>query len=146
MEGDAESPGANGPNPLRQWGGWAVLTGAAALLLVFVQIVVPTLEPAPSAAAQIGEIAGEIRRSAWRSFFGLSAPQPEPAPAMVWGALALVAPLLGIAALVLSVISAIAREHRRYAAFGAGLGGAAVAFQFIWLVALLEIVMLLPPV
>jgi hypothetical protein len=35
------------------------------------------------------------------------------------------------------VISAIAREHRRYAAFGAGLGGAAIAFQFIWLVALL---------
>jgi hypothetical protein len=95
MERDAESPGANGPNPLRQWGGWAVLTGAAAVLLVFVQIVVPTLEPAPSAAAQIGEIAGEIRRSAWQSFFGLSAPRPEPAPAMVWGAPALVAPLLG---------------------------------------------------
>ncbi|WP_371037872.1 hypothetical protein [Rhodosalinus sp. FB01] len=137
MNSQAEIPGAGDPSPLRQWGAWAVLAGVAGLVLVFVQIVGPTLEPTPSVGAQIGEIAGEIRRSAWRSFFGLSAPEPEPSAVTAWAALAIAAPLLGIAALVLAAISAIARENRRYAAYGASLGAAAITFQFIWLVALL---------
>jgi hypothetical protein len=58
--------------PMRTWGFWSVLIGALALALVFVQLVGPTFEPRPSAATQIGEIAGEIKRSAWRTLRNLS--------------------------------------------------------------------------
>ena len=112
-----------------------MLTGALALCLVLVQIVGPTLEPQPSAAAQIGEIAGEIRRSAWRSFLGLPAPEPEPVPSSNY--LALAGPILGILAIVLSVISGVLRENWRYPAYGAGLGVAAIVFQYFWLLAVL---------
>ena len=131
------------PSPLRDWGMWAVLTGALALILVFAQIVGPSFETKPSAASQIGEIAGEIRRSAWRSFLGQPAPEAEPAPVPVWTYLALIAPVLGVVAVVLSVVSGVLRENRRYALYGASLGAAAIVFQFFWWVALLFLGVLL---
>lgn len=126
-----------GPIPLRRPGFWAVALGALALLLVMIQIVGPSFEARPSAAAQIGEIAGEIRRSAWRSFLGLPAPTPEPARPDLFVYLAFVAPVLGVIAIVLSLVSGLMRENWRYAAYGAGLGVAAVIFQLFWWVALL---------
>ena len=135
VEHQTDIPPQAAPNPFRRWGLWAVLTGALALCLVLVQIVGPTLEPQPSAAAQIGEIAGEIRRSAWRSFLGLPAPEPEPVPSSNY--LALAGPILGILAIVLSVISGVLRENWRYPAYGAGLGVAAIVFQYFWLLAVL---------
>ena len=113
------------------------MIGALALVLVFVQIAGPSFEARPSAASQIGEIAGEIRRSAWRSFMGLPAPAPEPARPDMFVYLAIAAPTLGIIAVVLSAISGFLRENWRYAAYGAGLGIAALVFQFMWWVALL---------
>ena len=38
------------------------------------------METKPSVGAQIGEIAGDIRRSAWRTMLGLPEPTPEPTP------------------------------------------------------------------
>lgn len=126
-----------GPIPFRRPGFWAVVISAIALVLVFVQIAGPSFEPRPSAATRIGEIAGEIRRSAWQSFLGLPKPAPEPARPDLYAYLAIAAPVLGIIAVVLSAISGLLRENWRYAAYGAGLGIAAVVFQFIWWVALL---------
>ncbi|MBV6633552.1 MAG: hypothetical protein KI792_11045 [Alphaproteobacteria bacterium] len=101
-------------------------------MMVFAQIVGPTFEPKPYAATQIGEIAGEIKSSAWRSLMGLPQPEVEPEPASVWDYLAIVAPVLGIGALVLSLISGIMRENWRFSAYGATLGSAAIIFQFLW--------------
>ncbi len=123
--------------PFRKLGFWAVLTGAIALCLVFVQIVGPTLEPAPSAATQIGEIAGEIKRSAWRSFLGMPAPEPEEQAAPASSYLALAAPILGVIAILLSLASGILRENWRYSVYGTTLGAAAVIFHFVWWIALL---------
>ncbi|MEM9331642.1 MAG: hypothetical protein AAGA53_09970, partial [Pseudomonadota bacterium] len=92
---------------LRTWGFWSVMLGALALALVFVQIVGPTFEQKPSAAQQIGEIAGEIKRSAWRSFFGTAAEVQKAQPVPIWNYLALAAPILGIIAVVLSLISGV---------------------------------------
>lgn len=125
------------PSPFRKTGFWAVLIGAIAVVLVFVQIVGPTLEPKPSAATQIGEIAGEIKRSAWRSFLGLSNPEPKVEAVTVWNYLALTAPILGVLALVLSMISGVMRENWRYPVYGASLGAAAIVFQYIWWIAIL---------
>lgn len=131
------------PNPFRKWGLWAVLTGALALTLVFVQIVGPSLQPQPSAATQIGDMAGEIKRAAWRSFLGLPKPEPEVQPTPVWTYLALAAPILGIVAMVLSLVSGLLRENWRFAAYGASLGISAIVFQYVWWVALLFVGVLL---
>ena len=122
---------------LRHWGLWAVLAGGFALILVFLQIVVPTLEPKPSTATQIGEIAGEIRRSAWRALLGLPRPEPEIIATPISSYFALVAPVFGVCAIVLSVISGLLRENRRYAVYGASLGVSAIVFQYLWWLALL---------
>ncbi|MBN2905177.1 MAG: hypothetical protein JXJ18_00545 [Rhodobacteraceae bacterium] len=106
--------------------------GALALALVFIQIIGPTFEPKPSAASQIGEIAGEIKRSAWRSFLGLPKPEPEVQATPFSAYLALAAPILGAIAVVLSVISGVLRENWRYAVYGTSLGAGAIVFQFFW--------------
>ncbi|MGI9352429.1 MAG: hypothetical protein ACR2O3_12770 [Rhizobiaceae bacterium] len=121
----------------RKWGFWSVLIGALALLLVFIQFIGPTFESKPSAATQIGEIAGEIKRSAWRSFFGLPPAEQKIETASVWNYLAMAAPILGIAAVILSLISGVLRENWRFPVYGASLGASAIVFQYLWWVALL---------
>ncbi len=123
--------------PLRTWGFWSVLIGALALGLVFVQLVGPTFESQPSATEQIGQIAGEIKRSAWRTFLGLTAPEMEPRSASVWSYLAIAAPILGLIAVVLSLISGVLRENWRYSVYGVSLGATAIVFQYLWWLALL---------
>ncbi len=124
-------------NLLRTWGLWAVCTGALALVLVCAQIAGPALEPNPSAATQIGEIAGEIKRSAWRSFFGIAQPEPEVIPLTYKDWLPLAGPVIGAIAIVLSVISGVRGENRRFATYGTGLAVSAIVFHFFWWVALL---------
>ena len=124
-------------HPFRKWGPWAVLTGALALTLVFAQMVGPSLQPGPSAATQVGAIAGELKRLAWRTFLGLSSLKPEPEPVTVWTYLAFAAPLLGIVAVLLSLVSGVLRENWRYSVYGACLGAAAILFQYFWWLALL---------
>lgn len=137
METQTESQAEVLVQPFRKWGFWAVMSGALALVLVFAQFVGPSYEPQPSVGTQIGEIAGEIKRSAWRSFFGLKAPEPQVRAASVWDHLAIIAPILGIVAVVLSLISGVLRENWRFALYGTGLGATAIVFQFLWLLALL---------
>lgn len=120
------------PAILRQWGFWAVIAGAAALVLVFAQIVGPSFEAKPSTAVQIGEIAGEIKRSAWRSFFGLANEPPAAAPVSLWTYVAFAGPILGVFAIVLSLVSGILRENRRFSVYGTGMGIAAIVFHFFW--------------
>jgi hypothetical protein len=116
-----------------------VLFGALALALVFFQIAAPSFEPRPSAGAQIGEIAGEIKRSAWRTFLGLPKPEAKAQTVSLSYYLAVAAPILGIVAIVLSLISGVLRENWRYAAYGVSLGAAAIVFQFFWWLALIVV-------
>ena len=124
------------PSPFRKWGFWSVVFGALALVLVFIQLVGPTLEPSPSAASKIGEIAGEIKRSAWRTLIGLPAAEPAPEAVPIWNYFAIAAPILGTLALVLSLVSGVLRENWRYPVYGAGLGASAIVFQFLWWIVL----------
>ncbi|WP_176797650.1 hypothetical protein [Ruegeria halocynthiae] len=131
------------PRFLRTWGFWAVLAGATALVLVFVHIVGPTFEAKPSAATQIGEIAGEIKRSAWRSFLGLPKPEPEVVSTPVLSYVAIAIPILGAIAILLSVLSGIARENWRYSVYGTTLGATAVLFHYFWWLAVLAAAVIL---
>ena len=137
MEQQIDIPLQDNPRFLTRWGFWAVLTGALALVLVFVQIVGPTFESQPSAASQIGEIAGEIKRSAWRSFLGLPKPEPEVVSVSLWNYVAIAAPVLGVIAIVLSIVSGVLRENWRYPVYGTSFGVAAIVFHFLWWVAIL---------
>ncbi|MEM9497790.1 MAG: hypothetical protein AAGA28_07715 [Pseudomonadota bacterium] len=132
------SQSADTQSILKLWGLWAVLTGAVGVALVFLGMLGPSLVPGPSAASQIGEIAGEIKRSAWLSFLGMK-PDPVAPETGVdpWVVMAFIAPFLGLVAIVLSVISGVMHENRRLVAAGATLGGVAVLFQFFWWLALL---------
>ena len=125
------------PHPFHTFGLWAVLAGGLGLIAVFVHMVYPSLQPSPSVGNQIGEIAGDIGRSAWYSFRGLEDPVPVDDTPNIWMYLAVVGPALGVVALILSLISGLRRENWHYSAYGAGLGVAAITFQFIWLVAAL---------
>ena len=142
-EQQLEIAGPNSPSPFRRWGLWAVLLGALALALIFIQIAAPSFEPKPSAGAQIGEIAGEIKRSAWRTFLGLPKPEAKAQPASLTYYLAVAAPILGIVAIVLSLVSGVLRENRRYAAYGVSLGATAIVFQYVWWLALIAVAVVL---
>lgn len=131
------------PRLIRLWGAWAVLAGALGLLLVMIQIFGPSFQDTPSIATQVGEMAGEMRRAAWRSFLGLKAPAPDPTPISMFEVLAIAGPVLGIAALILSLISGLRRENWRLATYGAGLGIAAIVFQFVWWMVLIVAGMML---
>ncbi|MCB1439307.1 MAG: hypothetical protein H6888_05270 [Nitratireductor sp.] len=132
-----ESKIADRPDFLRRWGFWGMIAGALAMVLVFAHIAGPSLEPKPSVGSQIGEIAGEIRRSAWRSFLGLPKPPTEIKNPTIWDYMAFVAPFVGVLAIVLSVISRVLRENWRFAAYGTALGASAIVFHYFWWVAML---------
>lgn len=121
----------------RAWGFWAVLTGLLALGLVLYVTVGPMFDPRPSAATQVGELAGEMRRAAWRGFFGLKSPEPPPeAPASYDRWLALAGPGLGLLALLLSLISGLRGENRHYVVYGGGLGAVSILFFYLWWMAI----------
>ena len=124
-------------HPFYTLGLWAVLAGGLGVIAVFMHIVYPSLQPAPSVGSQIGEIAGDIGRSAWFNLRGLEHTPPVEEDTNYWMYLAIVGPVLGVVALVLSLISGLRRENWRYPAYGASLGIAAITFQFIWIIAAL---------
>ncbi len=145
---DTHSPPPQPPETLWQnWGFYAVLAGALGLAAVFLHISLQFNTPQPSAAQQVGEIAGEMRRAAWRGFLGLEQ-EPAPAAAAVpwWQAhFPLVGPILGIIAVVLGLISALRREDRRFVTYSLGLGTSAIVFQAFWwvLVLVLGVILLI---
>jgi hypothetical protein len=145
MEPNANTPDATlaDPSPFRKVGFWALLAGGLAMVLAFAHIVAPSLEPSPSAGERIGEIAGEMKRAAWRTFLGLPKPEPD-VQAVPWHLyLAMIAPVFGVLAVILAAISGVKRENWRLATYGACLGFGAIVFQFLWWVALLVMGVLL---
>ena len=119
---------------------WAVIAGAVAMVMVFAQIqIVSSQDSGVSVGQQIGQIAGDIKRSAWRTFLGLPQPAPEVVPPTRSAAdiLFLVAPIVAGLAIVLAAISLITRENWRLGFYGVLLGGGAILFQYVWWIAIL---------
>ncbi len=137
MNNDAHDIYNSRPGLVYQWGFWALCTGALALMLVFLQIAGPMLEPQQSVGSQIGEIAGDMKRAAWRSFFGLEPDAEQLVRPSLWHYFAVVAPMFGIVAIALSVISKVKKEHRQFPIYATGFGVTAILFQYLWWLALL---------
>ncbi|MEO0691563.1 MAG: hypothetical protein AAFY90_01660 [Pseudomonadota bacterium] len=136
-------PAPHDPSPFRSFGFWGLVTGVLALVFVFIVVLGPTLQPQPSVGTQIGEIAGEMKRAAWRSFFGLEQPAPEVVKPTLMDYLAFVPPVLGGIALLLAVVSGVKGENWRYSVYGATIGGSAIVFYFFWWVAMVVVGVLL---
>lgn len=137
METKPKQSGNTLSDVVRTFGFWALLCGGAAILFVFAQIMGIDSQPRPSAASKIGEIAGEIRNSAWRSFLGLPA-RAEPAVVPTNGAyLPLAGPMFAVVAIILAAISGVMRENWRLPAYAAGFGISAILMQYFWSLALM---------
>lgn len=127
------------PHLLTSWGLWAIICGAVAMALVFVQIQMLSAQDTATIGQQIGEIAGEIKRSAWRSFLGLAPPEPEPLSKTqaLFDVIFVAAPVIAGVAILLAAISLLKREHGRLGVYGVALGGGAILFQYVWWMAMI---------
>jgi hypothetical protein len=85
----------------------------------------------------VGEIAGEMRAAALRAVNGEPQPAPVPRGWDIDRILMVAAPLLGVLAIVLSMVAALRREGLRFAGYGAALGVGAIVFQMVWWIAAL---------
>ena len=119
------------------WGHLAIGAGALALALAMLHVFGGPFAPQSSAATTVGEIAGEMRAAALRALNGEPQPAPVPRGWDIDRVLMLAAPLLGVVAVVLSIISALRREGWRTAGYGAALGVGAIVFQMVWWIAAL---------
>jgi hypothetical protein len=125
------------PWPGFGWGHVALGTGALALSLAVLHVFGGPFAPQPSVGTTVGEIAGEMRAAALRAVNGEPQPAPVPRGWDIDRVLMLAAPLVGVLAIVLSMIAVLRGERYRLASYGATLGAGAIAFQFVWWIALL---------
>ena len=131
----------------RTWGFWAMVLGGLGVLLVFAQIAWPAPADSPTLAQQVGEMAGEIRRAAWRGFLGLDNTPPPPEPPTLrdrfMDVSIIAAPILGVIAVLLAAVSGVRREDWHLTVYGGCLGFAAILFQFVWILAALILCVIL---
>ena len=120
-----------------RWGHVAIGMGALSLSLAMLHVFGGPFAPTPSAATTVGDIAGEIRAAALRAVKGDPQPAPIPRGWDIDRVLMIAAPLLGVLAIVLSMVAALRREGPRLAGYGAALGVGAIVFQTIWWIAAL---------
>lgn len=119
------------------WGHLAMGAGALALALAVIHIFGGPFAPQPSIGTTVGEIAGEMRAAALRAMRGDPQPAPVPRGWDIDRVLMLAAPLVGVLAIVLSMIAALRREDLRLAGYGAALGAGAIVFHLVWWIAAL---------
>lgn len=123
--------------PVFRWGYLSVGAGALALALSMLVIFGGPFTPQPTVGTAIGDIAGDIVKSAWRTVRDVEQPPPVARGWDIDRVLMVAAPLVGVLAVLLSVVSAVLREPWRLPTYGATLGGAAIVFHFVWWIALL---------
>ena len=137
----------NRPILPRHWGLWAIICGALAMVLIFVQFSLLSSNESVPIGEQIGQIAGDIKRSAWQSFFGLTPEAPEPTPVpfslRAFEVLFIATPIIAGIAIVLAAISLSCHENWRFGFYGMSLGIGAILFQYFWWMAMLICAMVL---
>jgi hypothetical protein len=119
------------------WGHVALGTGALALSLAVLHVFGGPFGPQHSVGTSVGEIAGEMRAAALRAVRGEPQPTPVPRGWDIDRVLMVAAPLVGVLAIVLSIVAGLRRQGMRLAGYGAALGVGAIVFQFVWWIALL---------
>lgn len=113
------------------------------MVLVLVQMQILSGQDAVPIGQQISEIAGDIKRSAWRSFLGLAPTEPAPPPRQLFNVIYFATPVIAGTGIVLAKISLLARENWRLGFYGVALGGGAILFQYLWWMAMLTLAFVL---
>lgn len=113
------------------FGTLAMVLGALTLVVAVAHLFGGPFAPQVSAGQTVGEIAGEIRQSAWASLLGREGPSPESLPWDIDRVLWLAAAIGGALSVVLAMVALVRHEPWRAAAAGATLGIAALTLQFL---------------
>jgi hypothetical protein len=114
----------------------AIGLGAAGLFIALLVMYAGPFAPQQDIGTTIGEIAGNIRASAWRSFLGLQ--QPESTVLQrTWNIdriLMAAAPSAGVLGVLMSIVAYIRREPRRVASYGMALSVCAIFVQVLFVI------------
>ncbi len=117
----------------------AMVLGALGISVALFALYAGPFTAQPDVGTQIGEIAGNMRAAAQRALQGL--PQPEETIVQpTWDIdriLMAAAPVLGVLAIIASVIGFIRREPKRMAAYGLFVGMASIFMQVLLIAALI---------
>lgn len=113
---------------------WALALGALALAAAMVALYAGPFGAQQSVGVSLGEMAGEVARSAMRDVLGREQPTPEVQAMTIDRWIAITVAVASVLALVLAVIGLARHEPGRMVGAAIGVSAAALAFQFFaWL-------------
>ncbi len=114
----------------------AIGLGGIGLFIALLVMYAGPFAPQQDIGTTIGEIAGNMRAAAWRSFFGLE--QPESTIVQrAWDIdriLMTIAPAAGVLGVLMAITAYIRREPKRIATYGMALSVCAVFVQVLFIV------------
>lgn len=114
----------------------AIGLGGIGLFIALLVMYAGPFAPQQDIGTTIGEIAGNMRAAAWRSFFGLE--QPESTIVQrAWDIdriLMTIAPAAGVLGVIMAITAYIRREPKRIATYGMALSVCAVFVQVLFIV------------
>ena len=114
----------------------AIGLGGIGLFIALLVMYAGPFAPQQDIGTTIGEIAGNIRAAAWRSFFGLE--QPESTIVQrAWDIdriLMTAAPAAGVLGVIMAITAYIRQEPKRIATYGMALSVCAVFVQVLFIV------------
>jgi len=114
----------------------AIGFGATGLLIALLVLYAGPFAPQQDVGTTIGEMAGEIRAAAWRSFLGLDQPEAT-ITQRAWDidrVLMTAAPVAGVLGLVMAITAYVRREPARVATCGMALSACAIFVQVLLIV------------
>jgi hypothetical protein len=117
----------------------AIALGGIGLLTALLVVYAGPFAPQQDVGTTIGEIAGNIRASAWRSFLGLEQPDSTIVQ-RAWDIdriLMTLAPVAGVLGVLMAIIAYIRREPKRLATYGMALSVAAIFVQVLLIVVMI---------
>ncbi len=114
----------------------AIGLGGIGIFIALLVMYAGPFAPQQDIGTTIGEIAGNMRAAAWRSFFGLE--QPESTIVQrAWDIdriLMTIAPAAGVLGVIMAITAYIRREPKRIATYGMALSVCAVFVQVLFIV------------
>ena len=114
----------------------SIALGAIGLLVALLVVYAGPFAPQPDIGTTIGEIAGNMRAAAWRSFFGLEQPDSTVVQ-RAWDIdriLMTAAPVAGVLGIVMAIIGYIRKEPKRIAGYGIAMSIAAIFVQVVLII------------
>lgn len=117
----------------------AIALGGLGLFIALLVMFAGPFAPQPDIGSTMGEIAGNMRAAAWRSFFGLEQPDTTIVQ-RTWDIdriLMVAAPAAGVLGILMAITAYIRREPKRVAGYGMALSVCAVFVQVLLIIVMI---------